>query len=103
MEGIWDCGQYSSKLHIIFKVGILIDFIYEKPFTAYFPRANIHELIASDLLHQLIKGGFKDCIVAWVETYLEITWGKVKAKAMMDEIDRWCVIVFNNSVKMLKL
>jgi len=53
-------------------------------------------------LHQLIKGGFKDCIVAWVETYLEITWGKVKAKALMDEIDRQCVIVFHNSVKIVK-
>ena len=62
--------------------------IFEQPFTFKFPRANIHELLASDILHQLIKGSFKDSIVTWVETYFEITWGKTKAKALMDEIDR---------------
>ncbi|KAI9453726.1 hypothetical protein HD554DRAFT_2169350 [Boletus coccyginus] len=37
-----------------------------EPFTAHFPRADIHELIAPDLLHQLIKGTFKDHLVSWV-------------------------------------
>ncbi|KIM59464.1 hypothetical protein SCLCIDRAFT_92590, partial [Scleroderma citrinum Foug A] len=27
-------------------------------------------------------------IVTWVETYFEITWGKAKAKNLMDKIDR---------------
>ncbi|KAF8189218.1 hypothetical protein K438DRAFT_1593563, partial [Mycena galopus ATCC 62051] len=30
------------------------------PFTADFPRADLHELILMDLLHQIIKGTFKD-------------------------------------------
>jgi hypothetical protein len=64
----------------------LIDSI--KPFTDAFPRADIHELIAPDLLHQVIKGGFMDHIVVWVEQYFKITWGKAKAKKMMDELDR---------------
>ncbi|KAL0955357.1 hypothetical protein HGRIS_001606 [Hohenbuehelia grisea] len=34
-----------------------------KPFTDGFPRADIHELISSDLLHQTIKGTFKDHLV----------------------------------------
>ncbi|KAG1862611.1 hypothetical protein F4604DRAFT_1882264 [Suillus subluteus] len=40
------------------------------PFTNDFPHANIYELIAPDLLHQLIKGTFKDHLVEWVGKYL---------------------------------
>ncbi|KAJ7164538.1 hypothetical protein C8R46DRAFT_901582, partial [Mycena filopes] len=40
------------------------------PFTHEFPRADIHKLICSDLLHQVIKGTFKDHLVAWVNKYL---------------------------------
>ncbi|KAI0037730.1 hypothetical protein FA95DRAFT_1453832, partial [Auriscalpium vulgare] len=31
------------------------------PFTSALPRADIHELISPDILHQLIKGTFKSC------------------------------------------
>ena len=58
------------------------------PFTCDFPRADIHELISSDLLHQTIKGTFKDHLVDWVGTYLEITYDKAEAERIMDEIDR---------------
>ncbi|KAG1732554.1 hypothetical protein EDB19DRAFT_2003517 [Suillus lakei] len=46
------------------------------PFTNNFPRADINQLIAPDILHQLIKGAFKDHLIAWVEDYLEVTYGK---------------------------
>ncbi|KAJ6522687.1 hypothetical protein B0H10DRAFT_2249900, partial [Mycena sp. CBHHK59/15] len=36
------------------------------PFTWTFPRADIHELLSPDLLHQVIKGTYKDHLVAWV-------------------------------------
>jgi hypothetical protein len=59
-----------------------------KPFTAAFPRADIHELIAPDILHQVVKGTFKDHLVTWVESYFKITFGDKIGEAKMDEIDR---------------
>ena len=51
-----------------------------QPFTEHFPNANVYELITPDLLHQLVKGVFKD---------LEGEHGKSKADSILDEIDRW--------------
>ncbi|KAF8899566.1 hypothetical protein CPB85DRAFT_1565532 [Mucidula mucida] len=58
-----------------------------EPFTTEFPQADIHEMMASDLLHQLIKGMFKDHLVNWVGKYLELTEGSTRAKEIMDDID----------------
>ncbi|KAF9236391.1 hypothetical protein BU15DRAFT_89145 [Melanogaster broomeanus] len=44
--------------------GIVGDLV---PFMNDFPRADIHQLIAPDILHQVIKGMFKDHLVDWVE------------------------------------
>ncbi|THH19453.1 hypothetical protein EUX98_g8777 [Antrodiella citrinella] len=51
------------------------------PFTNDFPRADIHELLSGDLLHQVIKGSFKDHLVTWVGEYLQRT--HVDAKVLM--------------------
>ena len=59
-----------------------------QPFTHSFPRADIHELLAPDLLHQVIKGIFKDHLVTWVGLYLERHWGKTVAHDIMGDIDR---------------
>ncbi|KAJ7725533.1 hypothetical protein B0H16DRAFT_1781820 [Mycena metata] len=58
------------------------------PFTRDFPRADIHEMITPDLLHQLIKGSFKDHLVTWVGEYIYLEHPKAKADGIMDEIDR---------------
>lgn len=76
----------TVRLKVISKIFPMIDSI--KPFTAAFPRADIHELIAPDILHQVIKP-FRDHLVSWVEKYFKITWGEKKAKKLMDELDHW--------------
>ncbi|KAG5640456.1 hypothetical protein DXG03_008589 [Asterophora parasitica] len=65
--------------------GIIGDVI---PFTAHFPQANIHELPSSDLLHQIIKGTFKDHLVTWVGEYLEVVHGTARANEILADIDR---------------
>jgi Plavaka transposase len=59
-----------------------------QPFTNDFPRADIHQLIAPDLLHQLIKGTFKDHLVSWVGKYLINTHGQARANQILDDIDK---------------
>ncbi|KAG1903540.1 uncharacterized protein F5891DRAFT_977657 [Suillus fuscotomentosus] len=65
--------------------GIISDLV---PFTNDFPRADIHELLSPDILHQIIKGTFKDHLVDWVEDYLTATHGAHLAAEIMDDIDR---------------
>ncbi|KAF8488764.1 hypothetical protein F5888DRAFT_1796301 [Russula emetica] len=63
------------------------------PFTNDFPQADIHELLTPDLLHQVIKGTFKDHLVAWVQDYLIATHGARHAKEVMDDIDHRIAVV----------
>lgn len=58
-----------------------------QPFTEDFPRADIHELLAPDLLHQVVKGVFKDHLVKWVCQYIISTHGERKGKEILDDID----------------
>ncbi|KAF9492166.1 hypothetical protein BDN71DRAFT_1483874 [Pleurotus eryngii] len=58
------------------------------PFTNDFPWADIHEIMVPDLLHQIIKGTFKDHLVTWVGEYLELEHGPTEAVRIMDMIDQ---------------
>jgi Plavaka transposase len=62
--------------------------IFYQSFTTHFPRADIHELLSPDLLHQVIKGTFKDHLVDWVAEYLESVHGKTRSKEILADIDR---------------
>ncbi|KAJ3760657.1 hypothetical protein EV360DRAFT_39300 [Lentinula raphanica] len=58
------------------------------PFTEGFPRADIHEMMSPDLLHQIIKGCFKDMLVEWTLEYLKLEHGEARANEILDDIDR---------------
>ncbi|KAF9487693.1 hypothetical protein BDN71DRAFT_1485273 [Pleurotus eryngii] len=82
--------EYTNQLIATFDPGTLWDSYgidNDIPFTNDFPRADIHELLSPDLLHQVIKGTFKDHLVEWVGQYLIAEHGKAKGEAIMDEID----------------
>ncbi|KAN0127920.1 hypothetical protein V8E53_014268 [Lactarius tabidus] len=70
--------------------GIVGDIV---PFTTAFPRADIHELLAPDLLHQVIKGTFKDYVVTWVEKYINENHPKAEAERILADIDRRIAVV----------
>jgi hypothetical protein len=59
-----------------------------KPFTHSFPQANIHELLSPDLLHQVIKGTFKDHLVTSVQEYIELVHPRSQAEEIIRDIDR---------------
>ena len=59
-----------------------------QPFTSDFPHANIYDMISPDILHQVIKGVFKDHLVKWVCEYLHQEHGETRANAILDDIDR---------------
>lgn len=68
-----------------------------QPFTNDFPRADIHQLISPDLLHQIIKGAFKDHFVAWVEARLVNQHGRSRANRILDDIDhRYVTLTYIN-------
>jgi hypothetical protein len=86
---------------------------YEQPFTNDFPRADIHELLSPDILHQLIKGAFKDHLVTWIQEYLVVKHGKTRANEILDDIDHryisqyscdeGCFLMFHFSIAIVPL
>ena len=48
----------------------------------------IHELLAPDLLHRLIKGAFKDHLVTWVNEYIKAEFPAAKAQKILNDIDQ---------------
>ncbi|KAI0282250.1 hypothetical protein BC826DRAFT_1093972 [Russula brevipes] len=58
------------------------------PFTSDYPRGDIYEMISPDLLHQLIKGTFKDHLVTWICRYIILTFGERQGNIILDDIDR---------------
>ncbi|KZT70892.1 hypothetical protein DAEQUDRAFT_688244 [Daedalea quercina L-15889] len=57
------------------------------PYTNSLPRADIHELLSGDILHQIIKP-FKDHVVDWIVDWLTLEYGEAGASVVLTEIDK---------------
>jgi Plavaka transposase len=100
LSEIYELGHLWEHYGIVGDIAVSIESssakshsLFHQPFTRDMPRADIHELIAPDILHQIIKGVFKDHLVTWVECYLTNVHGARRAKAILDEIDRRSVLL----------
>ena len=88
MGGLWYRHGYFGTSQILHPLHSLVHTPIQQPFTEAFPRAEIYEIISPDLLHQLIKGTFKDHLVEWVIDYIEAEHTTRDAKRIKDIIDR---------------
>ena len=62
---------------------IKVSFVSLQSFTTHFPWVDIYEMITPDLLHQVIKGAFKDHVIEWVHTH-----GEAQANRILEDIDQ---------------
>ncbi|KAG1739716.1 hypothetical protein EDB19DRAFT_1895442 [Suillus lakei] len=91
--GAYCCHEHTNymvnELHrdILWdEYGLISDLI---PFTNDFPQADIHKLLLFDLLHQLIKGAFKDHLIDWVVKYLKAVHARATAVASFSGLRRF--------------
>ncbi|KXN81491.1 hypothetical protein AN958_04537 [Leucoagaricus sp. SymC.cos] len=80
---VFDAAQDTTEMWDGF--GIVGDVL---PFTTEFPCANIHELLAPDLLHQIIKGTFKDHLIDWITKYITKAFPGQAGRDRLAELDR---------------
>ena len=46
-------------------------------------------MISQDLLHQVIKGTFKDHLVTWIVDYIKYVNIEGEARCLLDKLDHW--------------
>jgi hypothetical protein len=90
-NSLWDDYGIVSDIMVCYgwlSKSCLPSLCVSQPFTYGFPRADIHELLSPDLLHQIIKGTFKDHLVTWVTDYIKLEHPPAEAKQILADIDR---------------
>ena len=93
---LWDDYGIVSGIMVCFGClsnSCLPSLCVSQPFTHGFPRADIHELLSPDLLHQIIKGTFKDHLVTWVTEYIKLHHFPAEANQILADIDRRQVLL----------
>ena len=78
LDDIWDMYGINTQLIVssLLQIGVSeCKLIYLKPLMNNFPWADIYQLLSPDLLHQIIKGAFKDHLIDWVQKYICLTYG----------------------------
>ena len=95
---MWDGYGVIPSLKVCETRALVRFFLLFQPFTENFPHADIYRLIAPDILHQVVKGVYKDHLVTWINSYIYIKFPAARAKEIVDDIDRRvaCVPPFAN-------
>jgi hypothetical protein len=93
---LWDVLGFDSGVTVCLICDLCIYEIFisaRQPYTSQFSRAHIYEPLSHDILHQFIKGTFKNHLVTWIEDYLKLTHPANGAKRIVNDIDMRYVLV----------
>ncbi|KAJ6617373.1 hypothetical protein B0H10DRAFT_2176466 [Mycena sp. CBHHK59/15] len=95
-----DCIQRPRPRHYVDQYSVVPDVI---PFTWDFLWADIYELLSPDLLHQVIKGTFKDHLVAWVASILRTSMARPRPRRLWQTSTSTDAMDGDNSKALMKV
>jgi hypothetical protein len=94
LKTLWDEYGIDDSVIVSNSFQMLLSQLIDlQPFMSDFPHADIHQMISLDILHQVIKGTFKDHLVTWVGEYLVSVHGQSQGQSILDDIDWQSIIL----------